>query len=61
MVAVNHKTSTYANSIMPDLQNYLGSFGCKKNNVDFIMIDRHHEDINFRFGIKMIFDKWRYL
>ena len=47
MVAVNHKTSTYKNSDYARYAKLSWKFWCKKNNVDFIVIDRHHDRYKF--------------
>ena len=47
MVAVNHETSTYKNSDYARFAKLSWKFWCKRNNVDFIMIDRHHDRYKF--------------
>ena len=47
MVAVDHDTSTYKNSNYAKYAKLSWKFWCKKNNVDFIVIDKHHDRYKF--------------
>ena len=40
-MAVNHETSTYKNSDYAKFAKLSWKFWCKKNNIDFIVIDKH--------------------
>ena len=47
MVAVNHETSTFRNSDYAKYAKLAWKFWCKKNNVDFIVADKHNEKYKF--------------
>ena len=47
MVAGDHDTSTYKNSNYAKYAKLSWKFWCKKNNVDFIVIDKHHDRYKF--------------
>ena len=47
MVAVDHKTSTYANSDYAQYAIKSWSAWCKKNDIDFLLIDEHNPRYKF--------------
>ena len=58
MVAVDHKTSTYANSDYAQYAIKSWSAWCKKNDIDFLLIDEHNPRYKFPVWNKdTIFEK----
>ena len=58
MVAVDHKTSTYANSDYAQYAIKSWSSWCKKNDIDFLLIDEHNPRYKFPVWNKdTIFEK----
>ena len=53
MVAVNHETSTFRNSDYAKYAKLAWKFWCKKNNVDFIVADKHNEKYKFPIWNKL--------
>ena len=43
MVAVNHETSTFRNSDYAKYAKLAWKFWCRKNNIDFIVADKHND------------------